>query len=176
VARWVRWSLSVADPFVCRCLTSHTMRPFPHPAHRTGRADLPHPALGEDSCNRQKPLHVTPPATLENSMGVCRLIANLPSFVASFVRLQLRPLPSTGITRLHQYYEPLRHPSRPDPSLTSCQLIHTANHRWDFPCCVWSPLPACRHQYPGRTDGILFARILPSTSAFPEIGAGRLLH
>ena len=99
--------------------------PFPHPAHRTGRADLPHPALGEDSRNRPRPLHVTPPATLENSLGVCRLIANLPSFVASCVRLQLGPLPSTGVTRLPQYYEPLRHPSRPGLSLTSCQLIHT---------------------------------------------------
>jgi hypothetical protein len=29
------------------------MLPFPHPAHRTGRADLPHPALGEDSRNRR---------------------------------------------------------------------------------------------------------------------------
>src|SRR5262244_741930 len=102
------------------------MLPFPHPAHRTGRADLPHPALGEDSRNRQKPLHVTPPATLENYLGVCRLIANLPSFVASCVRLQLGPLPSTGVTRLHQYYEPFRNPSQPGPSLTSCQLIHTA--------------------------------------------------
>ena len=37
-----------------------------------------------------------------------------------------RPLPSTGITRLRQYYEPLRHPKRPGLSLTSCQLIHTA--------------------------------------------------
>src|SRR5690348_11827408 len=53
VARWFRSSLSVADPFVCRCLTSSTMLPFPHPAHRTGRADLPHPALGEDSRNRR---------------------------------------------------------------------------------------------------------------------------
>jgi hypothetical protein len=53
VARWFRWSLSVADPFVCRCLTSSAMLPFPHPAHRTGRADLPHPALGEDSRNRR---------------------------------------------------------------------------------------------------------------------------
>src|SRR5262244_3731278 len=101
------------------------MLPFPHPAHRTGRADLPHPALGEDSRNRQKPLHVTLPATLENNLGVCRLIANLPSFVASCVRLQLRPLPSAGITRLQRYYEPLRHPSRPSLSLTSCQLIRT---------------------------------------------------
>src|ERR1700720_4434393 len=52
VARWFRWSLSVTDPFVSRCLTSSAMLPFPHPAHRTGRADLPHPALGEDSRNR----------------------------------------------------------------------------------------------------------------------------
>jgi hypothetical protein len=48
------------------------------------------------------------------------------SFVASCVSFQLRPLPSTGITRLHRYYEPLRHPTRPGLSLASCQLIHTA--------------------------------------------------
>src|SRR6201987_6192799 len=35
------------------------------------------------------------------------------------------PLPSTGVTRLHRYYEPLRHPSQPGRSLTSCQLIRT---------------------------------------------------
>ena len=52
VARWFRWDLSFAGSFVCRCLTSPAMLPFPHPAHRTGRADLPHPALGEDSRNR----------------------------------------------------------------------------------------------------------------------------
>ena len=32
--------------FVWRCLSGSTMAPFPHPAHRTGHADLPHPALG----------------------------------------------------------------------------------------------------------------------------------
>ena len=47
------------------------------------------------------------------------------SVVASCVRLQLRPLPSTGVTRLRQYYEPLRHPSQPGLSLASCPLIHT---------------------------------------------------
>ena len=36
------------------------------------------------------------------------------------------PLPSTGVTRLPRYYEPLRHPSQPSLSLASCQLIHTA--------------------------------------------------
>src|SRR5206468_11678328 len=34
--------------FVWRCLSGSTMTPFPHPAHRTGQADLPHPALGQD--------------------------------------------------------------------------------------------------------------------------------
>ena len=69
---------------------------------------------------------MTPSATSRINSGVVRLIANLPSIVASCVRLQLRPLPSTGITRLRQYCEPLRHPIRPGLSLTSCQLIRTA--------------------------------------------------
>ena len=43
-----RLNISVAAPFVWRCLTGSTVAPFPHPAHRTGHADLPHPALGQD--------------------------------------------------------------------------------------------------------------------------------
>src|SRR3974390_573879 len=35
-----RSNISVAAPFVWRCLTGSTVAPFPHPAHRTGRADL----------------------------------------------------------------------------------------------------------------------------------------
>ena len=42
-----RIGLSVSAPFVWRCLTSRAVTPFPHPAHRTGRADFPHPALGQ---------------------------------------------------------------------------------------------------------------------------------
>jgi hypothetical protein len=44
----VRLSMSVSAPFVWRCLSGSTMAPFPHPAHRTGRADFLHPALGQD--------------------------------------------------------------------------------------------------------------------------------
>src|SRR5207253_386595 len=47
-------------------------------------------------------------------------------FVASCVSFQLRPLPSTGITRLHCYYEPLPHPRQPDLPLPRRQLIPTA--------------------------------------------------
>src|SRR5260370_11587761 len=43
-----RSNISVAAPFVWRCLTGSPMAPFPHPAHRTGHAELPHPALGQD--------------------------------------------------------------------------------------------------------------------------------
>src|SRR4029077_12627584 len=43
-----RSDISVSASFVWRCLTGSTVAPFPHPAHRTGHADLPHPALGQD--------------------------------------------------------------------------------------------------------------------------------
>ena len=71
-------------------------------------------------------LSSTPSATSEHSV---ELLGSSPiprSFVASCVSFQLRPLPSTGITRLRRYYEPLRHPSQPGLSLTSCPLIPTA--------------------------------------------------
>src|SRR5688500_5949014 len=43
-----------AGPFGRRCLTSHTLLRFHASAHRTGRADFPHPALGEGSRSRPR--------------------------------------------------------------------------------------------------------------------------
>src|SRR5262245_16579372 len=43
-----RFGLSVAAPFVWRCPSTLTVAPCPHPARRTGHADRPHPALGQD--------------------------------------------------------------------------------------------------------------------------------
>ena len=40
-----RVRLSVSTPFVRWCPSSVALALFPHPAHRTGRADFPHPAL-----------------------------------------------------------------------------------------------------------------------------------
>ena len=48
---------------------------------------------------------------------------NLLSFPTSCVCLELRPLPSTGITRLLRYYEPRRHPKAPGLSLTGVRLV-----------------------------------------------------
>jgi len=44
----VRLTMSVAAPFVWRCLSRSAITPFPHPAHRTQQADFPHCALGQD--------------------------------------------------------------------------------------------------------------------------------
>ena len=43
-----RDGMSVAAPFVWRCPSTQAMAPFPHLAHRTGHADRPHPALGQN--------------------------------------------------------------------------------------------------------------------------------
>src|SRR5260370_21647891 len=61
-----RPDISVAASFVWRCLSGSTVAPFPHPAHRTGRADLPHPALGQDLTpllSRATPSAVSEPFT-----------------------------------------------------------------------------------------------------------------
>jgi MFS family permease len=44
----VRSTMSVADPFIWRCLSGSAITPFPPPAHRTQQADFPHCALGQD--------------------------------------------------------------------------------------------------------------------------------
>ncbi len=48
---------------------------------------------------------------------------------------------------------PLRHPTRPGLSLTSCQLIGTTITAGGFPCCLWSPMRTCHRHYPGRVHG-----------------------
>ena len=43
-----RWGVAVAGGFRDAGASIHAMAPFPVAAHRTGRADFPHPALGRD--------------------------------------------------------------------------------------------------------------------------------
>ncbi len=58
-------------------------------------------------------------------------------WATSDVDLELRSLPSAGVTRFQRYYEPLRHPTRPGLSLAGVRLAVTHRHRWGFPCCVF---------------------------------------
>src|ERR1700676_3107529 len=87
-------------------------------------------------------------------MGVVRLIANLP-----FYRRFLRP-PSTEAPSLCRSYPASSVLRASPPSQSARPFSHEllvdphCDHRWDFPCCVWSTLLTCRRQYPGRSDGI----------------------
>ena len=93
------------------------------------------------------------------------------SLTASCVGLELRPLPSTGITRLPQYYEPLRHPSAPGLSLTGVRLI-IPDHALGLPVLrAFSLCTCCRH-CPGAADGRIPRSSHPSVSAFPDSTIG----
>ena len=74
------------------------------------------------------------------------------SLTTSCVCLELRPLPSTGITRLQRYYEPLRHPSAPGLSLTGVRLI-IPDHALGLPVLRALSLCTCCRHYPGAADG-----------------------
>jgi hypothetical protein len=115
-------------------------------SRRTGRADFPHPALRRDSgqwptgrrvgrtCAPALARSVAP----ESLGGGDRQHGHSPD--ASYFRStpEVRPLPSTDITRLQRYYEPVRHPTRPGLSLAGVRSSH-ALRCWGFPCCVRSP-------------------------------------
>ena len=66
---------------------------------------------------------------------------------------KVRLLPSTGITRLQQYYKPVRHPKRPSLLLTEFSLRATTSHRRGFPCFDDLHFQACRRHYPDGTTG-----------------------
>ena len=74
------------------------------------------------------------------------------SLTTSCVCLELRPLPSTGITRLLRYYEPLRHPSAPSLSLTGVRLI-IPDHALGLPVLRALSLCTCCRHCPGAADG-----------------------
>ena len=136
-------NISVAAPFVRRCLTGSTMAPFSHPAHRTGQADFPHPALGQDVTLSR----ATPSAASEHLLELIGFPISR-SFTTYCVCLELRSLPSTGVTRLPRYYEPLRHTRAPSLSLTGFRLV-LADHAMGLP--VFRALSLCtrRRHYPG---------------------------
>ena len=88
------------------------------------------------------------------------------SLTTSCIRLELRPLSSTGITRLPQYYGPLRHPRRPAcpsrasgwPSLTTPK---------GFPCCLRFPGVHAVATTPAQRLGACFAHF-PSPISLPR--------
>ena len=109
------------------------------------------PASG--SRKRHTMLRVTPSTASEHNSGVAGLIVN-PQVLRCFLRPSLTKAPS-----LHQRYPassvlrtfPPPHTAQPDSR--ELPVDRVCHHRWGFPCCCWSTLPACRRHYPGRSDG-----------------------
>src|SRR5712672_2245355 len=142
------------------------MVPFPHPAHRTGHADLPHPALGQyftPSLSR-----ATPSAVSEHSSELigCPISRSLTTYC---VCLELRSLPSTGVIRLQRYYEPLRHPEAPGLSLTGSRLI-IPDHALGSPVLRTLSLCTCCRHYPGAATGCTCFAHSPRRISLPRKG------
>src|SRR5580693_5765527 len=93
------------------------------------------------------------------------------SLTTSCVGLELRPLPSAGITRLQRYYWPLRHPSAPGLSLTGVRLI-IPDHAVGLPVLRALSLCTCCRQYPGAAAGRNLRSSHPAVSAFPDSAVG----
>src|SRR3989475_8887602 len=166
-------SISVAASFVWRCLTGSTMTPFPHPAHRTGHADFPHPALGQDLT----PLlsRATPSAVSEHFSELigCPISRSVTTYC---VCPELRPLPSTGITRLQRYYEPLRHPRAPGLSLAGFRLVVAPTTPWGFPCCVRFPCVHAAATTPAQRLGVVLRSFTQPYQPSPKGSSGRPAH
>src|ERR1700720_2250948 len=93
------------------------------------------------------------------------------SLTACCVCLELRPLPSTGITQLQRYCGPLRHPSAPSLSLTGVRLI-IPDHASGLPVLRALSLCTCCRHYPGAAAGRTPRSSRPAVSAFPGRVAG----
>ena len=91
------------------------------------------------------------------------------SFATYCICLEPRPLPSTGITRLPQYYGPLRHPFAPGLSLTGGRLV-IPHHATGFPVLRALPLCTCCHHYPGAAFGGLLCSLSPNRISLPRTG------
>src|ERR1019366_6053828 len=91
------------------------------------------------------------------------------SFTTYCVCLELWSLPSTSVTRLQRYCEPLRHPKAPSLSLAGLRLV-VADHALGLPVFRALSLCTCCRQYPGAASGRSFAHS-PSRISLPRNGS-----
>ena len=130
-----------------------------------------------DKTSRLRPRHVAPKPgqTYEFELLVeLREWIGFPisrSLTTSCVCLELRSLPSPGVTRLQRYYGPLRHPTAPGLSLAGVRLI-IPDHAVGLPVLRTLSLCACCRQYPGAATGRRLRSSHPVVSAFPEMAVG----
>ena len=164
------------------------LAPFPVPAHRTGRADFPHPALRPASphrCRRRRPqlrpaqaqhaqlllrFEAELAPELPDPNGVARLIAN--RLVLSLVD---KHAGSQGPS-LHGRYPASallrpcptpRRGRRPVGDVWSCDLHRTGPPAFGYEL----PSPSCRAHYPGGPNRCM-RRSLPGWCGLPRFSGG----
>jgi len=111
----------------------------------------------------------TPSATSEHYLGLLGSSPIPPPFVTSCVSFQLRPLPRHYPASSVLRASPPPHTARPVSH--ELPVDPDCDHRWGFPCCVWSPVPACHRHYPGRTNGLVRSSS-PMDFRFPRCCGG----
>ena len=97
------------------------------------------------------------------------------SLTTSCVRLELRSLPSTGVTRLPRYCEPLRHPRAPSLSLSGVRLI-IPDHVVGPPVLRTLSLCTCCRHYPGAAAGRIASLVTQPCQPSPKGSSGRPAH
>jgi hypothetical protein len=147
-----------------------SIAPSPRPAHRTGRADFPHPALGQGLMRSPTgALACSAVCSFRTVRGVVRFTPISRSCATSCARLEPRPLPSTPrYAGLRRYYEPLRHPIRPDSGPRGPPVGgHAPPPDGASRVAFGLPVHACRRHYPGGAAGRRRSSC-PTMPAFPE--------
>ncbi len=104
VARWVRWGLSVSDPFGCRCLTSLTMLrfhiPLIEPDVRIARIRLSEKVSRGRPRKTMGPCGETDQAQLVVENGVRKLLGRLPRDTVLATQPLSQPLTSMSLHSL----------------------------------------------------------------------------
>ena len=101
-----------------------------------------------------------------------RRVLNLRAFPSLVIVLELRPLCSTGVTRLPRSYGPLRHPSQPSLVLAGCWLGALTSHRVGFPVLPQVSVARMSSPIPRRYGrSALFVRFLRPVS-LPRVSIG----
>src|SRR5271167_1069289 len=131
-------------------------------SNRTGRF----PASGSRTRLHAFAMRATPSVVSEHSLEFIGCPISR-SFTTYCVCLELRSLPSTGVTRLQRYCEPLRHPKAPSLSLAGVRLV-IADHAMGLPVLLTLSLCTCCRHYPGAAVGRRLRSSHPAVSAFPE--------
>src|SRR5271170_4968095 len=119
---------------------------------------------------------VTPSAASEHHLELIGCPISM-SFATFCVCLELRPLPSTRVTRFPRYYEPLRHPRAPGLSLAGVRLVLSSlTTPWGFPCCARFPCVRAAATTPVQRLGVVVAHLAQPYQPSPKTSSGRPAH